>query len=402
MYNVKLIYYRYLCTLVTMNSEKITIGFDAKRAAQNRTGLGNYSRFVIAGLSRYSSDVRQVLYVPDSRRTEAMGEVATMPRVEVHSPKGLWQTARWAWRTWGITHLLEMDGVGIYHGLSGELPLNIDKAKGVRSVVTIHDLIFLRYPELYKPIDRKIYEYKMRRACELADRVVAVSEQTKRDVVSFFGTNADKISVVYQGCDELFSEEASEQLRHEVRKTYGLPKRYILYVGSIEQRKNLGLLAEALAQVADKTVEVVAVGRRTPYADEVEQMVCHYGLSNRFRMLSGVPMRYLPALYQMASLFVYPSRFEGFGIPLLEALCSGTPVIGCTGSCLEEAGGPSSLYVAPDDADALARNIDLVLSDEALRQRMVTDGHAYAAQFEARPLTEKLLKVYNVDVKCRM
>ena len=111
-------------------------------------------------------------------------------------------------------------------------------------------------------------------------------------------------------------------------------------------------------------------------------------------MLSGVPFSDLPALYQLATLFVYPSRFEGFGIPLLEALCSGTPVIGCTGSCLEEAGGPSSLYVSPDDSAALAEAIQRVLTDEDLRTKMIADGRCYAQRFDAEKLTMQMLHLY--------
>ncbi len=379
---------------MTNGSTYTTIGFDAKRAAQNRTGLGNYSRFVISGLNQFAPDVRQVLYVPNPRRTEALGGIGELPRVELRSPGGLWQAARSAWRTWGITSRLEKDGVQLYHGLSGELPLNIRRAAGVRSIVTIHDLIFLRYPELYKAIDRKIYEYKFRRACEQADRIIAVSEQTKRDVISFFGTAAEKIGVVYQGCDEQFRHTASEELRQEVRHAYQLPERYILYVGSIEERKNLGLLAEAMSMVKDRDVQVVAVGRRTPYADSVQEEVEYFGLAQRFRMISGVPFRHLPALYQQAAVFVYPSIFEGFGIPMLEALCSGTPAIGCTGSCLEEAGGPSSLYVDPYDADKLAKALDSVLEDAELRERMIAEGRKHASRFEMEPLTHQLCAEY--------
>lgn len=372
-----------------------TIGFDAKRAAQNRTGLGNYSRFVINGLSRYAPDLHQVLYVPNPKRVEALKDVDDIENLTLRYPNGMWKAARSAWRTWGITHQLEVDGIQLYHGLSGELPLNINKARDVRSIVTIHDLIFLRYPELYKPIDRKIYEYKFRRACQQADRIIAVSKQTCSDVIDFFGIDASKISVVYQGCNESFRKPVSEEMYQEVRQHYNLPERYILYVGSIEERKNLGLLADALAQIGDKEVHVVAVGRRTPYADQVQQRVNSLGLAACFRMISGVPFAHLPALYQQASLFVYPSRFEGFGIPLLEALCSGTPVIGCTGSCLEEAGGPSSIYVDPDDATALAQAINDVLSDDELSSHMSSEGLKYAQQFEAEALTMNLLKEYS-------
>ena len=138
----------------------------------------------------------------------------------------------------------------------------------------------------------------------------------------------------------------------------------------------------------------MALGHKTAYAKRVKKYVQEQGLRNRFRIISGVAFEDMPAFYQMAEAFVYPSRYEGFGIPMLEALCSGIPAIGCTGSCLEEAGGPSSLYVDPDDAQGLADAITRVLTDEALRERMIADGHAYADRFKTETLTLPLQQLY--------
>lgn len=379
-----------------MNTNWSVIGFDGKRAAQNRTGLGNYSRFLVRGLSRFSAVERLLLYVPNPKKVFALEGVKEERGVELRWPlHGLWSWVRSLWRVWGVTGELAEDGVQLFHGLTGELPLNIRRAKGIRSVVTIHDLIFLRFPQYYKPIDRWIYRYKFRRACEQADRVIAVSECTKHDIIRFFGTPEEKIEVVYQGCDECFRQAVTEEKKKEVRARYGLPDRFILYVGSIEERKNLMLLAHALPLLKDKDVQVVAVGRQTYYAERIEAFIHTHHLSDRFRMVSGVPLADLPTFYQLASVFVYPSRFEGFGIPLLEALCSGTPAIGCTGSCLEEAGGPSSLYVDPDDAQALTSAIDSVLGDEILRKKMIADGLKWAEGFKMEPLTQRLMEVYS-------
>ena len=376
------------------------IGFDGKRAAQNHTGLGNYSRFVLRGLSRYSEENQLLLYIPNAQRANALEGLEHERSVTLHTPqRGCWQMMRSLWRVWGVTADLTEDGVQLFHGLSNELPLNIHKARGMKSVVTIHDLIFMRYPQYYNPIDRWIYRYKFRRACELADCVIAVSECTKRDIMRFFGTPEDKIAVVYQGCDERFRQPVTDNIIKEVRARYQLPEHFILYVGTIEERKNLLLLAQALEilgreRTRESDVHVVAVGRRTPYAERIDAFIAAHHLTNRFRMISNVTYADLPAFYQLAEVFVYPSRFEGFGIPILEALCSGTPAIGCTGSCLEEAGGPSSLYVHPDDASALAAAIDRVLTDKTLRDKMIADGHRWAERFKAEILTQQLMDVY--------
>jgi glycosyltransferase involved in cell wall biosynthesis len=369
------------------------IGFDAKRAAQNGTGLGNYSRFIIRLLALSGRDVSVRLYVPNRRKTRLLSRLPASSAITTVFPEGIWRRLPSLWRIGGITPQLERDGIDIYHGLSNELPLNIGRARGIRTIVTIHDLLFLRYPQGYHAIDRWIYNYKFRHACQVADRIIAVSEFTKQEIVSRYGIPAEKISVVYQGCDPAFRTAADEATRAEVRAAYHLPAHYILYVGSIESRKNLMLLAKALGKIQTGT-EVIAVGRRTPYADAVEACIRQQGLESRMRLISGVPFEHLPALYQMADVFVYPSRCEGFGIPLLEALCSGVPAIGCTGSCLEEAGGPDSAYVDPDDEDALAAEINDILTNEKRRRHMTEAGRDYADRFTDQRLLNDLMQVY--------
>lgn len=378
-----------------MDFRNLTIGFDGKRAAQNRTGLGNYSRFVIGGLSLHSDAGRLLVYSPSARKTGCLDGLDKLGRVEMRFPGAAWSVRGLSslWRVAGVMGDLAHDGVDLFHGLSNELPLNMGRAKGVRSVVTIHDLIFLRFPEYYSRIDRKIYDYKARRACAKADRIVAVSNSTKRDIMRFYGVAADKIDVVYQGCDSRFWVRADETTRAEAKQRLGLPERYVVYVGSIERRKNLMLLAKALRHLP-KELRVVALGKRTDYADEVEGFCAREGLGDRLRIVSGAPFRLFPATYQMADALVYPSRFEGFGIPMLEALASQIPAIGCTGSSLEEAGGDASLYVSPDDDEGLAQAIEAVVGDEKLRQRMVDRGLTHSQEFDQRALTHRLLDCY--------
>lgn len=370
------------------------IGFDAKRAAQNKTGLGNYSRFVIESLAEAIPVGRYLLYVPHPGKTACMDNLLQRYNVDMRCPRtGFWKRLRSLWRVWGVTADFEQDRIRLFHGLSNELPLNIRKARRVRSIVTIHDLIFLRHPEYYPYIDRKIYAYKFRKACQNADRIIAVSQCTKQDIIDFFHIPEEKIDVVYQGCDASFKRPVDAEKKESIRRKYRLPEQYILYVGSIEERKNLMLLAQALPFLPDET-KVIAVGKRTRYANKVETFLRRNKLEHRMRLISDVPFDDLPAFYQMASVFVYPSKFEGFGIPLLEALNSGTPAIGATGSCLEEAGGPHSLYVSPTDARALAQAINRTLTEPGLREKMITEGKEYATNFEPERIATEIMTVY--------
>ena len=375
-----------------MTNKPLTIAYDAKRITHNATGLGNYGRMMIEALVRFAPQNRYLLYSPDPGRDDLRDRLPRTPQIEFRYPDPLRRglSKSW-WRTFGIRRELPA-GTDLFHGLAAELPFGLRKA-GVKSVVTIHDLIFLRFPAYYKWIDRKIYTWKYRKACEQADRIIAISEATKRDIVSFFGIAPEKIDVVYQGCDEQFKHEVPEAKKQHVREKYGLPDRYVLSVGSIEERKNLLLVVQAAARLPEPP-HIVAVGRRTPYTAEVEKYAAQNGLVERLHIFDRVEFAELPAFYGMADLFVYPSRFEGFGIPMIEAASCGVPTIGATGSCLEEAGGPGAAYVDPDDPQALADKIAEILSDEALRSRMIAAGREYVARFEPEIITSDLLRVY--------
>lgn len=373
------------------------IGFDAKRIVQNFTGLGNYSRYVVNALSHASVDDEWVMYAPKKSSHKVFCNFySSNPSLKWFFPSGFWGLMKSVWRVWGITSRLENDGIDVFHGLSNELPLNINRLRNVKKVVTIHDLIFLRFPQYYKWLDRKIYAYKFRRACEQADVVVAISECTKRDIISFFHIPENKIEVVYQGCDKSFLKAVSLQEKERVREKYGLPENYILNVGSIEDRKNVLLAVQAMTDLPEDW-KLVIVGKYTPYVDKVLEHINLHHLENRVMILNSVPFVDLPALYQMAGIFVYPSRFEGFGIPIVEALHSGVPVVAAKGSCLEEAGGPHSLYVHPDDVQGMATTLNRLIGDVQLRMSMIEEGKKYALRFSEEEQARQLLDIYRLN-----
>lgn len=371
------------------------IGFDAKRAVQNFTGLGNYSRYLIEILYRFYPENEYILYAPRIRSNPPFNRLrSACPKLLCISPKGIWEKFRSFWRSIGITRNLEKDHVTIYHGLSNELPLNIRKASHTKSVVTIHDLIFLRYPQCYPLIDRLIYTYKFRKACQDADAIIAISQCTRQDIIQFFGIDARKIRVIYQGCDESFTHPAEERLKKEAKTKYHLPARYILCVGSIEERKNALLAVEAMTGVPED-IHLVLVGKRTRYTNQIDSFISTHQLEQRVHLLHDVTFQYLPAIYQLAEIFVYPSRFEGFGIPIIEALHSGIPVIAAIGSCLEEAGGPDSVYVHPDDKEGLKEAINALLNNPEKRQYIIKQGQQYVTRFSEKRQADELMDLYH-------
>lgn len=366
------------------------IGYDAKRAFLNSTGLGNYSRWLIKSLASFYPDNTYLLYTPKVKANSHYHFLSENDNTRTITPKSKTLTS-W-WRTKSIVYDLQRDGVELYHGLSHELPYRIDRS-GIASVVTVHDLIFKRFPQYFGRVSRAIYGAKLRYACRVADKIIAVSQRTKDDIVELLNISPKKITVVYQGCDAAFKIPCIPAQKQAVLKKYNITGDFILSVGTIEERKNLLLIIKSFAMVKQQ-VKLVVIGRQTRYAEAVKKAIHRYRLTDRMIFLEQVDFAHLPAIYQSAKAFVYPSRYEGFGIPVLEALNSGTPVIAAKGSCLEEAGGPDSLYVDPDNETELAEKINLLLSEEALRERMIASGRAYARNFDDDKLAAQLMAVY--------
>lgn len=361
------------------------IGFDAKRAFLNRTGLGNYSRWLIGALVKYQPENQYLLYTP-----KVKPGIYTPPAItQTKSPKLKFFTSRW--RSSGIINDLKRDGIELYHGLSHELPFGVERT-GIRSVVTVHDLIFMRFPQYFGRVNRWIYKNKLIYACRAANKVIAISQKTKDDLIELLGTSPDKIEVIYQSCDDSFRKPQSAGQKLEVKTKYNLPDQYLLSVGTIEPRKNLLLAVKAFAQTED--IKLVVVGKPTAYLEEVKNYINQNELADRVIFLHQVQFHELPAIYQQAACFIYPSRYEGFGIPILEALSSRIPVIGATGSCLEEAGGPDSLYTDPDNEFQLAGHIHRVLTDESLRQNMIAQGLQYSLNFADDKLAAQHAELY--------
>ena len=357
------------------------IGFDAKRIVRNGTGLGSYGRTLINDLARFPLTLR--LYAPTPGRDDLRNQITPSDNISFvypHSPSHLLSPL---WRSHMIVNDLRRDNVQLYHGLSGELPIGIRKS-GIKSVVTIHDLIFLRHPEFYNPIDVKLYTWKFCRTLREADHIIAISECTKRDILEYGGDliTEDNITLIYQSCSPRFNVSPTAST-----------SRYILSVGSIEARKNALLAVKALPYLPSD-ISLVLVGRHTKYTDVVLSYAKEHQLDHRLKVMHGVPDSDLPALYAGAECFVYPSVYEGFGIPIIEAISCGLPVVACTGSCLEEAGGPDSLYVAPDDAKGMADAIRRSLKGADGRQERIQRSMDYIQRFDGKDVAEQVFQLY--------
>ena len=368
----------------------IMVGFDAKRAFYNHSGLGNYSRNLLNSLIKNYPGNSYYLFTPETKNRVNIENEESYRLIE---PKPfIFRQLSSLWRVSYIKNDISNNKVQIYHGLSQELPVGIQKT-GVKSVVTVHDLIFLRFPEFYNPIDAKIYYWKLAHACRVADHIVAVSNQTKNDLVRFLMIPPEKISVIYQGCNPIFWKSFKKETLQDVRIKYNLPDRYLLYLGTIEERKNLLGIVKAM-HLKNISIPLVVIGRKV---DGYFQKVLNYISVNKISNViftERISSQDLPGIYQNAECFIYPSFFEGFGIPLLEALVSGTPVITSRRGCFAEAAGPGSIYIDPYSPEEIGEAIIKVISKKEIRDEMIKVGYEYARNFKEENISKKYIKLY--------
>ncbi len=378
------------------------IAFDAKRAFTNGTGLGHYSRTLMRSLATFHPEHGYFACTPEITNRF---DIAGLPNMQILSPRSFPATTfRALWRSSWVKKELTKNGIDLYHGLSHEIPTGMQRLP-LKTVVTMHDLIFERYPAQYPFIDRMIYRRKFQYACRYADTIIAISRQTKNDLVEMYKVPEEKIVVCYQSCHEHFFHPVAEAEKQRVKKLYGLPDRFFLYTGSIIERKNLLTICRAMALLdPNEVIPLVVIGDGGSYKRKVSQYIAEKQLSHKVIFLSDqktsreLPGYRLatdfPAIYQQALCMIYPSMFEGFGIPVLEALCSRIPVITSNISSMPEAGGEGALYISPEDEKQLATYMHEMMHNESLRQELIVKGWAQAQQFTVEKCAHAVMQVY--------
>ncbi|HEX7870173.1 MAG TPA: glycosyltransferase family 1 protein [Chryseobacterium sp.] len=359
------------------------IAFDAKRFFHNTSGLGNYSRDLVRILSKYYPENQYLLL--NKNKSETGSDILDNSKVTfVENSKGTMS------RQFKMGKDAQKQNADIFHGLSGELPLKWDK-KPIKKVVTIHDLIFVRYPQYYSFFDRKIHLWKFKKAANSADKIIAISEQTKCDIIQFLKVPDSKIEVIYQGCHKAFKEQQSSELTQNIQQKFNLPERFILNVGTIEERKNLLNIVKA---IKDTTIPLVVVGKKTKYFQKITSFIQKNKMEKQVHLLEGVSMDELAVIYKLADIFVYPSFFEGFGIPVIEALFSKTVAVTSNTSCLPEAGGPDSVYIDPNNYLDIQSKIKFLWDNESERKRRADKGFEFVQKFNDEPIANQLMNLY--------
>lgn len=349
----------------------MNIAFDAKRYYHNHTGLGNYSRTLVGNLQQFHPENHYTLLDEKTLR-----------------------------RTFRLGHKAAEAGAEVLMGLSNELPFDIDhrKASPVRGIVTMHDVAWRTFPEMYHLPDRLLYDWKYGSSARRAHRVLCISESTRRDVMRFYGVEPERICTIYQPVQSLFYNPLSEA---EVESLVGTESDYILYVGSLNSRKNLLCVLQALTLLTpENRPRLIVVGNGREYRRKVEAYIAQHNLQAYVDIRTNVSdNRVLQALYAKALAFVYPSFYEGFGLPIVEAALQQTPVITTNVSSLPEAAGPDAFYIDPHASDAaqqMVQHLSLLLSDQELRRQKGLQLEAYArSTFDPEVLTHQLMEVIN-------
>ena len=384
----------------------MNIGFDAKRAFHNSTGLGQYSRTLIRLLAQYYPHHQYYLFNPKKSLAYSLDGDNIHEILPTSFPDTL---LRSAWRSSWVKDDLQRLHIDVYHGLSHEIPLGVKKT-GIKTVVTIHDLMPERYPGHYNPIDVKIYRKKFLYACRQSDRVVAISEQTRQDIIDFYKIPAEKIDICYQSCSPVFNVMVGEEEKKRIAEKYDLPPEFFLSVGSIIERKNLLNVCKAFFLLRnDLDTPLVVIGEGGKYKQQVKDFILQHDLEHKIIFLSEkkkhrnrndfLSTSDLAVIYQSAIAMIYPSFFEGFGAPVLEALWSRLPVITSNVSCLPEVGGPGAYYVNPNNATEIAEGIMKIYFDKDLVAEMKRKGLEHTLNFSPEKYAESVMNVYRKLVK---
>ncbi len=361
-------------------------GFDAKRAFLNESGLGNYSRNTLNALLNYFPENHYVLFTPEIKDHL----FKNYRQFDVISPdSSLSKIFKSLWRSFSLSGQLKKHDLDIFHGLSNELPEGIHKSE-VPSVVTIHDLVFMRYPDFYKPVDRNIYYRKVKYACSSATKIIAISNQTRDDIIHYFKIDPEKIEVVYQSVSSVFF---NNQIPSNLHSKYALPEKYILAVGTIEHRKNQLSLLKALH--SEKiNMPVVFVGKPTLYATELLKFISDNKMEDQVKFLNDLPEEDLAGLFQFAQFSVYISLFEGFGLPVIESMACACPVITSNVSCLPETAGGAAVLCDPSNIENIGQALKELLDNEARKKELIAKGKKHAQQFHPESYSKKLISLY--------
>lgn len=376
----------------------MTIYVDISAAVHRRAGLGRYAESLVRALAAPIRDELALFYNRE-RGVEPLKGLPPLPTSTVAMGYKPWRMLVWLGQLGRVSFNRLLPGATLFHATEHlMMPL-----RGIPTVLTVHDLIFRQLPEHHKPLNRWYLNWTMPLYCRRADHIIAVSEATRRDLIAAYDLPAEKITVVHEAASPRFTPQ-SLAAHAQARTRYTLPEAYLLYVGTIEPRKNLGRLLAAWAPLhqAGECPPLVLVGKRGWLSEGFFAALEGSPARDGVILTGYVPDEDLPAIYSAATAFVWPSLYEGFGLPPLEAMASGTPVVCSDASSMPEVVGDAALLFNATSEEAIRDALRKIVQDAALREDLRERGTARAQAFSWSRAAEETLDVYErVQVRSR-
>jgi len=378
-----------------MSDARPRICLDLSPAVHGRAGMGRYAQELATALLAEGGEQEYMVFYNSAGTAELDGALASLPCLTTHLPDKPWRLRVLLAHLAGRAQDGLFPGVGLFHATDHLLPC----FSAVPSVFTLHDLTCRLYPAAHTPLNRWFHLLLMPRFLRQAEAVIAVSECTRRDAVRLYRLDEQKVRVIYEGVSPRFRPASPAEMAR-VRQRYRLPERFVLFVGTIEPRKNLSTLLAAFASLRAQGApqRLVVAGRKGWRCGAFFARLRELGVEEEVVLPGRVDEADLPALYSAAELFAFPSLYEGFGLPVLEAMACGTPVVCSASSSLPEVAGEAALLAEPADVAAWVGAMGRALADPALRATLRAAGLVRAQRFTWQAAAQRTQQVYRAII----
>jgi len=364
------------------------IGIDCRLPTYQMGGISQYTIHLIQAMGELHGAERFTIFHSRKERRDFLPA-----QQQRFSRSDLWTPCHHRLERWTLPIELAPYHLDVFHS-----PDFIPPAGGAGRVITVHDLTFLRYPEFLTAESRRYYNGQIAWAVKTADRISADSEATRMDLIDLLGVPPDKVATIHLAANPLYTAHYAAEDVAATLAAYGLLPGFILAVGTLEPRKNIPMLLRAyqrLRREYDLEVPLVLVGSKGWIYEDIFRAINQLGLAQMVRHLSGMPDVALAHLYRAAGVLAFPSHYEGFGLPALEAMHAGCPVVASDRGSLPEIIGGAGILLPPDDEPAWGAALARALSDDATRQALIRSGREQAAQFTWRRTAEATLALYH-------
>jgi glycosyltransferase involved in cell wall biosynthesis len=365
------------------------IGIDATNLNSGWAGLGQYVSNLARSLSEVDRENQYFIFARPKIQSELKIKSSNFQFVNINQP---YRPLRLAWEQYGLPLQVKRRGIDILHSPHYTMPV----IPSCKTVVTFHDMTYKLHPELHRPFHRHFFPRMMNWSARHADQLITVSESTRTDAIRLIGVDPNKVTSIPLAASEQYRQLQASDVKETCARYNLIPGQFLCYVGVLEPRKDVPLLIKAYSKIADSIngMPLVIIGKKGWMFDEIFRQITDLGLEKQIKIPGYVSTSDLVGLYNGAKVFVYPSRYEGFGLPILEAMQCGTPVITTNISSMPEVAGGAAVLITPGNVDELVAAMRKVLTDPGLAESLSRKGIARASDFSWRRCARETLQVY--------